>query len=84
MNSVRLKMNDSKSELIIFGNSIQTHKCITSEIDIQGESVPRSHLVRYLRVWMDSEITFKTHVKRKCAMALLNLQKNQKHKEIPC
>ena len=34
MNSVRLKMNDSKSELIIFGNNTQTCKCITSKITI--------------------------------------------------
>ena len=39
MNSVRLKMNDSKLELIIFGNNTQTHKCIISEINIEGESV---------------------------------------------
>ena len=48
MNSVRLKVNASKSELIIFGNNTQTCKCITSEINIEGESVQRSHLVRYL------------------------------------
>ena len=37
MNSVRLKMNDSKSEFIIFGNNTQTRKCITSGINIEGE-----------------------------------------------
>ena len=52
-NSVRLKMNHFKSGLIIFGNNKQTSKCITSDINIEGESVPRSYLVRYLRVWMD-------------------------------
>ena len=78
MNSVRLKMNASKSELIIFGNNTQTHEYITSEINIGGESVQRSHLVRYLRAWMDSDLTFKTHVKKTCAMAILNLQRIKK------
>ena len=68
-------MNHSKSELIIFGNSTQTSKCITSEIHIEGESVPRSYLVRYLGAWMDSELTFRTHVKKKCATAMMNLQR---------
>ena len=75
MNSVRLKMNDSKSELIFFGNNIQICKCITSEINIEGESVQRSHLIRYLSAWLDSDLTFKTHVKKKCTIAMKTLQR---------
>ena len=63
MNSVRLKMNHSKSALIIFANNTQTHKYIISEINIEEQLVPRSYLLRYLRSWMDSKLTFKTHVK---------------------
>ena len=68
-------MNDSKSELISCGNNTQTCKCITSEINIEGESVQRSHLVRYFGMWMDSDLTFKTHVKKKCETAMLYLQR---------
>ena len=75
MNSVRLKMNNSKSELIIFGNSIQRSKYITREINMEGETVHRSQLVRYLGVWLDRDLTFRTDVKRKCATAMLNLQR---------
>ena len=75
MNSVRQKMNDTKSEFIIFGNNTQTHKCIMREINTEEESVQRSCLVRYLSVWSDSDLTFKTHVKKKCAMAVMNLQR---------
>ena len=74
MNSVRLKMNNSKSELIIFGSTMQTSKCITRGINIEGDSVHRSQLVRNLGVWLDSDLTFKAHVK-KCATAMLNLQR---------
>ena len=68
-------MNDSKSELIIFGNNVQTCKCITSEINIEGESVQRSHMVRYLSAWLDCDLTFKTYVQMKCTMAMMNLQR---------
>ena len=37
--------------------------------------VPRSYLVRCLVAWMDSELTFKTRLKKKCATAMLNLQR---------
>ena len=75
MNSVRLKMNDFKSELIIFCNNAQTYKCITSEINIEGQSVQRSHLVRYLSAWLDSDLAFKTYVKKKCTASITNLQR---------
>ena len=75
MNSVRLKMNNSKSELIIFGNNIQTSKCITREINIKGETVHRSQSIRYLGVGLDSDLTFRTHVKKKCTTTMLNLQR---------
>ena len=48
MNSVGLKMNNPKSEFIIIGNSIQVSKCITRELNIEGDTVCRSQLVRYL------------------------------------
>ena len=53
---------------------MQTSKSITREINIKGESVHRSQMVRYLGVWLESDLTFKTHVK-KCTTAMLNLQR---------
>ena len=73
MNSVNLKMNNFKSEFIIFGNSIQVSKCITRELNIEGDIVCRSQVVKYLGAWLDSDLTLKTHVKKKCATAMLNL-----------
>ena len=46
MNSVRLKMNNSKSEFIIFGNRIQTNKCDTNELNIEGEAVHKFQIVK--------------------------------------
>ena len=75
INSVRLKMNNSKSEFIIFGNRIQANKCDTSKLSIEGEAVHKSQIVKYLGAWLDSELTLKIHVKKQCARAMLNLQR---------
>ena len=57
MNSVRLKMNNSKSEFIIFGNRIQAHKCDTSELNIDEVAGHKSQIVKYLDAWLDSGLT---------------------------
>ena len=31
--------------------------------------------MKYLGAWLDSELTLKTHVEKKCASAMLNLQR---------
>ena len=74
MNSVRLKMNNAKSEFILFSSRALVSKCISSEININGEAVGRSPEIKYLGAWLDSELTLKSHVKRKCAIAMTNLQ----------
>ena len=43
MNSVRLKMDDTISEHIIFGNNTQTCKYITSEINVE-ENLYKDHI----------------------------------------
>ena len=57
MNSVRLKMNNSKSEFIIFGNKTQVNKCTSEGLRIEGEIVNRSQIVKYLGAWLDSELS---------------------------
>ena len=37
MNSNRLKMNDSKTEFIMFGYAAQLRKCVTNAIHIEKE-----------------------------------------------
>ena len=56
MNSVRLKMNNSESEFIIFGNRTQVNKCTSEGLRIEGEIVNRSKIVKYLGAWLDSEL----------------------------
>ena len=73
MNSARLKMNNSKSEFIIFSNRTQMNKCTSDGLRIEGEIANRSHIVKYLGAWLDSKLSLKTHVKKKLASAMLNL-----------
>ena len=75
MNSVRLKMNNSKSEFITFGNKTQVEKCISDGLRIEDDIVNRSQTVKYLKAWLDRELTLKTHVKKECASAMLNQQR---------
>ena len=41
MDGNRLKMNDSKTEFIMFGSSKMLTKCITTDININGKRVKK-------------------------------------------
>ena len=72
MDQTCLKMNPSKTEFIYFRNARQLHKCTISSINIAGDLILRSDIIRYLGVWMDSGLYFKTHVTKKCWATMLN------------
>ena len=75
MDELRLKMNLSKTELIYFGFSKQLEKCTIRQIDVAGDLIIRSDLIKYLGVWMDAAMTFKQHIAKKCQVATLNLKR---------
>lgn len=72
MDQTCLEMNPSKTEFIYFGNARQLHKCTISSIIIAGDLILRSDIIRYLGVWMDSGLNFKTFVTKKCKATMLN------------
>ena len=57
MDQARLKMNPSKTEFIYFGKAPQLHKCITNSIDVAGDLILRSDVIRYLGVWLDATLS---------------------------
>ena len=59
MNSVRLKMNNSKLEFVIFGNRTQVNKYTSEGLKTEGEIVNRSPIVKYLGAWLDSKLSLK-------------------------
>ena len=68
-------MNDGKAEFIMFESKVQLAKCITNIINIYGTRVQRSEVMKYLRNWLDENLTLMEHVTRKCCTAMLNLLK---------
>ena len=75
MDAVRLKMHISKTGFIYFGGPKQLEKCIINQININGEQIPRSQMMRYLGTYLDPALNLKQHIKMKCKAAMLNMLK---------
>ena len=73
MNYNRLKMNSDKTEFILFGNKIQLEKCTSESIQVVDSVVSCSHVIKYLGVYLDQNLTFEKHISDKCKSAALNL-----------
>ena len=70
-----LKMNSSKTEIIIFGSRQQLSKITMNSMLINGDKINIGDCIKYLGVWADQHLTFKHHIKIKCKTAMWNLQK---------
>ena len=62
MDENQLRMNDSKTEFIILGGQQQLKKCTTKSININGSTVERSAIVKYLGAWFDENLNMKEHI----------------------
>ena len=65
MDCNRLKINNGKTEFIMFGSKVQLAKGITNIININGIEVQRSEVIKYLGAWLDQNLTLTEHVNRK-------------------
>ena len=72
MDTVRLKMNPSKTEFIYFGGRQQLRKCSTDSLDVAGDLILRSHTIRYLGAYLDENLNYKLHINKKCQAAMFN------------
>ena len=75
MDSNRLKMNTAKTEFIMLGSKIQLEKCTTKALKVNDDMVPTSEIIKYLGAWLDQHLSFKIHIKKKCQIAMMNLQR---------
>ncbi|KAK6191186.1 hypothetical protein SNE40_002924 [Patella caerulea] len=75
MDANRLKMNSSKTEFILFGHRKQLQKCMTSSINVNGNTVHRSPSIKYLGVTLDEELTHNQHIKQKCKTAMYGIHR---------
>ena len=72
---VKLKMNPDKTEFIYFGFRTQISKCLINSIDVVGDEIERSRVIRYLGGFLDTKFSLRSHVTKKCAIASGNLAK---------
>ena len=66
-------MRITYSEFIMLGSKKMLTKCTTTDMNINGTSVIKENIIRYLGTWMGSVLSFKYHVKIKCKSAMFNL-----------
>ena len=69
MRQNRLKLNDQKTEFVIFGTSAQLKKVKTMHVRVGDESIGRSRLVRNIGAFFDEELKMDAQVKQACKCA---------------
>ena len=57
----------------MYGNNIQLSKCSTKHIEIGDEIMGCSDTINLLGIYIDNNLTFKEHIKKKCNVAMYNL-----------
>ena len=75
MDTVRLKMNESKTEFMLLGSRQHLKKCTTNSLEVLGENIKKPEVIRYLTGYLDNTLTHKQHIKAKYKSAILNLLK---------
>ena len=68
-----LKMNDTKTEIVIFGICSQCNKITTTAMEVSETSVNISSELYYLGVLLDQNLTLKTHILTKAKRASYHL-----------
>ena len=67
-------MNMDKMEFILFGSRYHVPKCETRSINIYGDTMVKSSKIKLHGVWLDENLSFKSHINIKCRTAMYNLQ----------
>ena len=70
-----LCMNSAKTKFLLVGSRKQLSNCVSTEINVNGETVKCSAYIKYLGAWVDDRLNFKVHIANKCHIAMWNLQK---------
>lgn len=73
MNRNRLKLNDSKTEFIIFGTNTNLKKIKTVSVRVGDEDIVAVDKVRNIGAYFDAEMKMEVQVKNTCKGAWLNL-----------
>ena len=82
MMSMKLKMNDAKTEYILIGTKQQLSKCQNVSITIGNSVIQPSDCIRNLGAYFDKNMSMEQHIKIKCKAAyaqLYNISKIRKY-----
>jgi len=77
-----LKLNDEKTEFIIFGNGQNVKQFEQIQIKVGNHNVPISKTVRNLGIIYDQRLTMESHISsisRTCSMYLYNIGRVRKY-----
>ena len=75
MDTVKLKLNETKTEFIYFGGKQQLAKTRRNTININGETIQCTNKIKYLGGHLDSSLTLKDHIIAKSKAATINIIK---------
>ena len=75
IDAVWLKMNPSKTEFIYLGSRIQLQKYTFNQLNLNGDLIERTDVIRYFGAWLDREVTYKSHINKKYQTAMCNFQR---------
>ena len=75
MDQNHLKMNDNKTEFIMFASRIMLQKCDTTKINVNGINIQCSDIIKYLGPWLEQHLQLIYHITLKCRTAMINFQK---------
>ena len=74
MNNNRLKLNEDKTEFMVFSSRRNSSRIVVDSLSIGDEVVPRVPKVRNLGVLLDSELSFEIHINNLCRLCYANIK----------
>ena len=64
----RPKMNDGKTEFIMFTSKKQLEKCVTTNIDVNGITINCSSIIKYLGTWLDQHMQLHDYIEKNAGL----------------
>ena len=59
----------------MFTSRIMLQKCDTMKINVNGNNIQHSDIIKYLGAWLDQLLQLVHHITLKCRTAMINFQK---------
>ena len=73
MNRNQLKMNDAKTEFIVFGSKHQVQRNDLKSLNIDNTTIRAKLVIKFLGAYFDESLNMKTHIANRTKNALYNL-----------